>query len=310
MIRYKFGGLSVASPVGLPLAPQTASDTTQLSIRIHPVESPLAALAPQILQIGGRTLVHNLEFAGIHSSIRAGRYANIFAPSELHNTLEWLILSKILPIAHMQRGNEVLHASSLVYKNRAILLCGDSGIGKSTIAAALSQFKEFKLFGDDVAPLVQFCNKFHVISTSPYSRLHSDSAAALGLHSSFQLYEKYFCSTCAHPQICGEQIEVLKVYLLRQANSIEIVALPDYDKFYIMLRTLWYRALHQAVHSSQHLKRISLLADSLDIAMLSMPRSYAALPDLAAAILRDLGDVNKHPARPDYSQVKPAAGLN
>jgi len=62
------------------------------------------------------------------------------------------LLGTCFAILLQQRGNIVLHASAVVADGRAMLFCGSSGAGKSTMAALLCR-RGYALLNDDVCTL-------------------------------------------------------------------------------------------------------------------------------------------------------------
>jgi HPr Serine kinase C-terminal domain len=76
------------------------------------------------------------------------------------------------------RGIVCLHGSAISIQDQAVLLLGDSGAGKSTTAAALSQ-RGFAVLSDDLVPLQEYHGQFWVQPTYPQVRLWSDTVTAL-----------------------------------------------------------------------------------------------------------------------------------
>jgi len=61
------------------------------------------------------------------------------------------VVATVLPRALTRQRAHVLHAATVVGPKGAVLLCGLSGIGKSTTAAALHRATGWPLLGDDAA---------------------------------------------------------------------------------------------------------------------------------------------------------------
>jgi hypothetical protein len=65
-----------------------------------------------------------------------------------------IVSAQALPLAATIRGLEVLHASGVVLNGRAVLFVGPSGVGKSSLAAALVRLGG-RLLSDDAVALAQ-----------------------------------------------------------------------------------------------------------------------------------------------------------
>jgi hypothetical protein len=74
------------------------------------------------------------------------------APGRLPNETAALLVGTVLGILLQQRGRIVLHASAVEVGNRAMLFCGASGDGKSTLAAGLSKAGH-ALLSDDLCAI-------------------------------------------------------------------------------------------------------------------------------------------------------------
>ena len=72
-------------------------------------------------------------------------------------TIGLYLLGTCFAILLQQRGNIVLHASAIAANDRAMLFCGSSGAGKSTMAALLCR-RGYPLLNDDVCNLVSTPN--------------------------------------------------------------------------------------------------------------------------------------------------------
>lgn len=66
--------------------------------------------------------------------------------------VERFALTTPLAALCLQRGLPVLHAAALAGQGHAVLICGDSAVGKSTLAAALA-LRGWTLIADDLAPI-------------------------------------------------------------------------------------------------------------------------------------------------------------
>jgi ABC-type glutathione transport system ATPase component len=69
------------------------------------------------------------------------------------------------------RGVWSLHASAVMYKENVIVFLGESGQGKSTLAAYLSQNIDWRLVADDILPTQMDLNTVNVLPHFPQLKL-------------------------------------------------------------------------------------------------------------------------------------------
>jgi hypothetical protein len=92
-------------------------------------------------------------------------------------TLRHLVLDQALPLILAAQGHLVVHASAVLLEGRAILLVGETGAGKSTLAARLGSLGAVVL-ADDGVVLQEGSAGLEVIPSYAGLRLYEDSAAA------------------------------------------------------------------------------------------------------------------------------------
>jgi len=153
MHAYRISGLSVQSEIELPGAvPAMAAGEPDLVVRLGALPEALAdpsASGPAWQRSGGdfllcvpgvgRFLIS--DGSSITVDVEAGatpRDASVF------------VLGSSIGIALHQRGALPLHGSCVARDGRALMLCGASGQGKSTTAAALCK-RGFTLVADDIS---------------------------------------------------------------------------------------------------------------------------------------------------------------
>ncbi len=112
----------------------------------------------------GRTLVRSVDFAEpaghllwIHGCGRvliSPDGTELLCAPDANSAEDWtsMIASQALPLAATIRGLEVMHASGVVLGGEAMLFVGPSGIGKSSLAAALLR-RGASLLSDDAVAL-------------------------------------------------------------------------------------------------------------------------------------------------------------
>ena len=156
MHLYCVSGLTVSSDLALPglNAVPANRGSTDVTISAGPVPDALAnasATSPT-WQIADRSFLLRIPDVA-RFLLNDGReivYAS--EPGGDPADIPVFVLGTVFGILLHQRRQIVLHASAVLAGGKAILFCGKSGTGKSTLAAALSQ-RGYRLLTDDVCAI-------------------------------------------------------------------------------------------------------------------------------------------------------------
>jgi hypothetical protein len=150
--HYVAAGLTVASDIVFPglieSGPVEAPDIEVISADLPDQladgerRGPVLWVAPGRMLIDVPGVVRMLMLEG-----RAVHYMS--APGLTADDVAIFVNAIGLGSLLMQRGLVVIHASAVMVGGAAVLLCGPSGVGKSTLAAALN-LRGYKLIADDI----------------------------------------------------------------------------------------------------------------------------------------------------------------
>ncbi|HMB40563.1 MAG TPA: hypothetical protein VKM37_01215 [Balneolaceae bacterium] len=157
-----------------------------------------------------------------------------------------------------QRGILPIHGSSLVYKERGIMLCGHSGAGKSSLTSAMCLSGQATFLTDDVTPILFYDEKPLVMPKSDRVKLWEDSLEQLSekkeeLKRIRPLDEKYYLqldkpTTDPHPlhQVVilsvDEKINAPKIEDMTGAQAFSVLQKEIYRLFY--LQAMPHRKAH------------------------------------------------------------------
>lgn len=95
-------------------------------------------------------------------------------PGASTHALEHLLIDQVMPCALAGLGDMVLHCACIESGSGSVLLLGQSGWGKSTLAGLL-QRRGYRLYSDDCAVLFVDNGETCALSTYPSLRLYEDS---------------------------------------------------------------------------------------------------------------------------------------
>jgi hypothetical protein len=97
------------------------------------------------------------------------------------SSIRLFLLSNAMAALLVQRNKILLHSSAIIYKNELILFMGESGAGKSSIAAELSK-RGYTIFSDDICvlePVLKDDKSVYAIASYPMMKLWDDTINAL-----------------------------------------------------------------------------------------------------------------------------------
>jgi hypothetical protein len=207
-------------------------------------------------------------------------------------------LGQVLSYCLLARGIEPLHATAVVVGNQAIAFLGDSGFGKSTLAAAFLQ-KGYALLTDDVLALEFRDEKVWARPGIARVKLNPDSAdAVFGGHRSIPMNS--FTSKMIFPlndsQHGNRMVALRALYVLPHTPSksrIMVRRLSGRSSFLPIVQNTFNTTVLHAGRLKQQFAFASKLASIVPIKRLSYPRRLEMLAAVADAILADLSRESK-----------------
>jgi hypothetical protein len=153
LFRYRANGLTLESTIELPeLAP--ADDVPDVHIRYGEVPERLAEPIMRGARYETASGEYLLTLPGVGRYwVKDGRQVVIAPdPGATDEDVRVFILSSVMGALAHQRGFLPLHASALEVNGGCVLFAGDSGSGKSTIAAAFHH-RGYRLAADDICAI-------------------------------------------------------------------------------------------------------------------------------------------------------------
>lgn len=224
MFRYRMSGLTVMSEIELTgCIPESPGDgPIDVQVRISPVPDVLEPPAQQWLtsNYNAKTFVMDVpglgKIAAINGSdLLISPFAGV-CPTELVPAL----LGSAFAALVYQRGGYLLHASAVIFQGRAHLVCGSSGMGKSTLSAALAA-RGSAVHCDDQARLA-LGQQVRVYGDGRKSKLRRDSMAATGVWPDFRCPvgsngDKYYVDVRHHDS--QELVPVVAIYSLSVGSA-------------------------------------------------------------------------------------------
>lgn len=201
------------------------------------------------------------------------------------------IVGPLLGAILAQRGNFVIHASTVVVEGAAIALCGPSGRGKSTLAAALVR-RGYALIADDMTVIDLRTTAPYVQSGFPRIKLWPDSAAALE-HDVEQLPlihpERSKRSLQVAADFNSHAVPLARCYLLEDAAADSIVELSPTESILALVKhTYQSRFLHETGALGANLQQCAALTKGGVVRQMRRRRCFDTLPEVIRMIESDV----------------------
>ena len=196
-----------------------------------------------------------------------------------------------------QRGALLLHGAAVAHRGRAVIICGESGIGKSTLAGALCNIG-CTLVADDIGAIGTRPDGVPmVIPDGRALCLASDSIGHLGMEGARgarvrRTIDRFHVSPprCAGLDEAGVPVAAICILTGGDAGTTpRITQLSPVTAAQALLRFTYRRRL-ALVHarSGQMAVRTAALVSRCGTHMLERPKVFAALADSAACVLDHL----------------------
>ena len=207
--------------------------------------------------------------------------------------LRHLILCQGLGIIFMQRGNLVLHGSSIKMKGKAVAFLGWCGEGKSTIAAAMNN-RNYSTLTDDVLA-IKFDEKNRPLAypSFPQIKLCNDVCEVITIKSdSLNLIhsemDKYSYNVSKNFSV--EPLELNKIYILEKSDVNEITSLSHQEALLELIKNSYTINLFGTTERALNLKQCAAIVEKLQIKRLKRTQSLNNILKLTQMIEKDVND--------------------
>lgn len=214
------------------------------------------------------------------------------APGGTSATVQHLYLNQVLPLALSRQGKLVLHASAVELADRAVAFIGESGRGKSTLAASFAT-GGVPFLTDDGLHLEWAGDELTVHPSHPSIRLWADSQEALvrvGAAAAPALDFTTKTRLLASPALpfCDQARPLGRVYFLGDglARSATIERAKPAVTLINLIRNSFLLDITQQEMLAHHFEHISRIANLPIHYHLDYPRRYEDLALVREAIIR------------------------
>lgn len=207
-------------------------------------------------------------------------------------TVQHLFLNQVLPLALSKRGKLVLHGSAVEIAGKSVAFIGESGRGKSTLAACFAT-SGFRFLTDDGLQLEWSHGDCLVMPSHPSIRLWEDSQEALigeGVTTAapVQFTSKARFLAGRDVAYCEQARPLHRTYFLGEdsGETIRFERLSPATALIGLVKNSFLLDIEARDVLALHFDALSRLATLSMHFLLHYPRRYDALSQVRAAIIR------------------------
>jgi hypothetical protein len=206
------------------------------------------------------------------------------------------LLGQALSFALVKAGFEPLHATAIEHEGDAIALLGDSGYGKSTLAASLIAVG-WRLLTDDLLLLRPHSRGLQAYAGPARIKLFPDSAsrflgcASPGVPMNAETTKQVIPLDAARH--CPNPVPLRAIYALaspqemRRQRSVRIDPMTAREAFFALVKNTFNRRIADPERLQRQISQTTCVLNAVPVRKLSYPRSLARLSDVREAILSD-----------------------
>ena len=217
------------------------------------------------------------------------------------HTLHHLLLDQVLPLVLNYKGREVLHGAAVITPYGACAFVGQTGAGKSTLAASFLS-AGYSVLTDDCVVLDAHGGNIVAIPAYPGLRLWDDTIAALfgttGACAPVSHYtaKQRFTAALSTVPFCSSAVPLVGIYVLDTSDaghaprvfSPVVSLLAEREAFMALLSLAFKLDIQDHSMLTREFGFLHRLVTQVPIRRLTVPDSFAALPAVHAAVLHDL----------------------
>jgi hypothetical protein len=292
---YRIFGLVVSSELSLPEATKL-EDVEAHAVDVYlqlgnvPDKLPGGHTPAPWIQFSNQTCL--LSFSGVGRFL-VEKGTRILLEKQLNATYDdvrgFLFGSAFGVLAH-QRGMVPLHVSAVATPHGCIAFTGESGAGKSTIAAQLNKELGWPLISDDLAVLCRAAGGFALRSGINTTKLWRDSLTALGrdaegLRRDLTRHEKFHAIDTDRFE--KRQLPLVAIAVLGWGADVTCRRLVGRAAVQAAVQTIYRPEFGMLFgNRSKLISEMLEVASVVPVAILQRPRDFSRLHEVAQAVCR------------------------
>ncbi len=240
---------------------------------------------PMALQLSPEEAVIYLKDTALFLVQGGNRITIIPAAEASLSRIQTALVGTVMAILLYQRGLLVLHASVVNINGGAVVFLGNSGEGKSSIAAALHT-QGYRIITDDVAPVTLDQGTAKVASSFPQIKLSREVAKVLGYDQDklgLLVPKLNKPGYRLNQDLTQALLPIRCIYVLVSGSQFSIKRVKGQEAVMELSRHSRLNSLFDSEKAS-HLLQCAQLANQCSVYRLQRPRNLALLPELARLV--------------------------
>ncbi len=287
---YKAFGVTLLSEIPFPeLAIATTPDSAPVSIQLqngdyreHIPEELLSQ--PLGFQVNPDSAVVYIKTVGVFLLKDGTDVTVIPTPEALPEGIRQAVTGIVMALILYQRGRLVLHGSAVSIAGKAVVFLGDSGEGKSSMAAALHA-QGHLLLTDDLT-VIDLCTPMTVAIAGTPIKLTPTMAQALKIQVPSQPLPSDKSLYHIAPPNCGPQ-QLDHIFILSTDPQLSITPLPPQKAVIELMRFAGLKSI-LPTRDRTHFSQCAALAQACPLFQLKRPKTLECLPDIATQIAKGI----------------------
>jgi hypothetical protein len=240
---------------------------------------------------GSEAYISNTDIGAFH--IQNGREIIIYPIQNADlKQIRLFLLGKVFGVLLHQRGLLALHGSAIVVDDSAVAFLGNSGSGKSTIAASIIA-DEYAMITDDLVVVDASSGMPMIQPAIPQIKLCHDAAKMLGYDVSSlptvgrETNSKRIINFAS--RFCTNPSPLRRIYVLVDSDYINIKQLDQQDSVIELIRNSYcLHSLNAKVNLSSHFSQCAAVVKSVPVYRLMRPIASKSLPQLVQMVKNDI----------------------
>lgn len=199
------------------------------------------------------------------------------------DSIQLFLNGSVLGAVLHQRGIMPFHGSSFIFKDRGVLICGNSGVGKSSVVAAFCQDGS-RLVNDDITPICFDKEHVMMIPLSTKVKLWDDAISLLQLDRTDlkkirPSLSKYYVSGFTRQEEKQPLLHTFIVLRTHNQNNFEIIRPQGIERFNCLRRNIYRKVYLKGMPQTEkkYFGQLLTAANLLDVVVVSRPRTSNAL---------------------------------